>query len=147
MRLLTVCALVMTLIAGCSTPSLPLVRDGANLFGVRAEAEAEQRLRGLGERHGVWVYIISEVDGDPPRMLDEPMSAAEADGLTAIALLFNQHGSMGSGYTRSAAGWSSAPGSSAADGMIQRGESDAALEVIVDHIEVWIRGEAGEIGN
>ena len=80
MRLLTVGALVMTLIAGCSTPSLPLVRDGANLFGVRAEAEAEQRLRGLGERHGVWVYIISEVDGDPPRSSPGPRTSRRQTG-------------------------------------------------------------------
>lgn len=145
-RLILVLAL---LLVACARASLPLVRDGAGLFSDRAEAEAEQRLQALGEAHGIWVYIISEVDGDPPRMLDEPMTSANADGLRAIAILLDQSGSIASGYSTLAADagdmggfWSGSP----ADGLIERGENDAALEVMVDHVEVWVRGKAGEIG-
>ena len=150
MRSVPLILLMALLVVACAPASLPLVRDGAGLFSADAEAEAEQRLQVLGEAHGIWVYIVSEVDGDPPRMLEEPMTSANADGLRAIAILMNQSGTIGSGYSMLAADAGDTDGffsSSAADGMIERGANDAALEVMVDHIEVWVRGEAGEIGS
>ena len=149
MRSVPLILLMTLLVVACAPASLPLVRDGADLFGAGAEAEAEQRLQALGEAHGIWVYIISEVDGDPPRMLEEPMTSANADGLRAIAILLNQSESIASGYSILAADASDTDGffsSSAADGMIEHGENDGALDVMVDHVEVWVRGEAGEIG-
>ena len=127
------------LASACQLASPPqLVRDGAGIFSADARAAAESRLRAIAGEHGVWTFVITEVDGDPPRMLDEPMGEADALGVRAVAILFDDDRIVGAGYSRA----SFDNGHSALDppGIgtdIPDGGADVALERVVEYLESW----------
>ena len=127
------------LASACQLASPPqLVRDGAGIFSAEARAAAESRLRAIAGAHGVWTFVITEVNGDPPRMLDAPMGVADAQGVRAVAILFDEDRIVGGGYSRAAVGDgdpSLDPPGIGTD--IPDGGADAALERVVEYLESW----------
>jgi hypothetical protein len=94
------------LLTSCGHPVPPqLVRDGAGLFSADARSAAEARLRDLAIESGVWAFVISDPDGDPPRMLDAPMAEADARGVPAVAILFGPIGIVGGGHSDGSVEW------------------------------------------
>src|SRR5688572_14793110 len=127
------------LAAACQLASPPqLVRDGAGIFSADARAAAESRLRAIAGQHGVWTFVLTEVDGDPPRMLDAPMGEADALGVRAVAILFDADQMVGAGYSRASVEHGDSvlepPGIGA---QIQDGGADVALERVVEYLESW----------
>ena len=127
------------LASACQIASPPqLVRDGAGIFSADARAAAESRLRAIAGEHGVWTFVISEVNGDPPRMLDAPMQEADALGVRAVAILFDEDRIVGAGYSRASFDQGDSgldPPEVGAD--IPDGGADAALERVVEYLESW----------
>ena len=127
------------LASACQLASPPqLVRDGAGIFSADARAAAESRLREIAGAHGVWTFVITEVNGDPPRMLDDPIGEADALGVRAVAILFDEDRIVGAGYS----GASVDQGDAGLDppdvhAQIPAGGADAALERIVEYLESW----------
>ena len=126
---------------GCSRlPPPQLVRDGAGLFSVGAREAADARLRSLADEYGVWVFVVTEPDGDPPRMTDGLFGDANAYGIRAVALLYDQQRSVGSGFSEAAVehdDTSSLPEPDV-ERLLAVGAGDAALEIIVDTAERWL---------
>ena len=127
--------------AACTAAPPPLVRDGAGHFSAGARADAQRRLEGVARDHGVWVYIISEPDGDPPRMLDEPIAEAEAAHVPATAILLNQHAVIGAGFSTDVdeAQWGlfDPP---LVEELIEAARADDALDALVSYAEDWAAG-------
>ena len=113
------------------------VRDGADLFSADARARAEERLRELASQRGVLLYVVTDAEGDPPRMLDAPMADAEALGMPAVAVLVGPNGIVGTGYSHGLDFAFTEP--SAAERLLEQGRADEALEVLVDHFAAWSR--------
>jgi hypothetical protein len=138
--LIRVAAIGLALLASaCQLASPPqLVRDGAGIFSAEARGAAESRMRAIAGAHGVWTFVITEVNGDPPRMLDVPIGEADALGVRAVAILFNEDRIVGAGYSRA----SDDEGDPSLDppGVgtdIPDGGADAALERVVEYLESW----------
>ena len=127
------------LISACQLAGPPqLVRDGAGIFSADARAAAESRLRDLAGEHGMWTFVITEVDGDPPRMLDEPMGEADALGARAVEILFDENRIVGAGY--SSASFDQGDPGLDPPGIgtdIPDGGADVALERVVEYLESW----------
>jgi hypothetical protein len=85
--------------------------------------------------------VISDPDGDPPRMLDAPMAEADARGVPAVAILFGPIGIVGGGHSDRAVevGDPATLTGPSVDGFIARGDADAALAIVVDHLVAWVR--------
>lgn len=135
------CAVIVgvLLASACQLASPPqLVRDGADIFTADARAAAESRLRAIAGEHGVWTFVITEVNGDPPRMLDAPMQEADSLGVRAVAILFDADQIVGAGYSRASFDQGDSglepPGIGA---QIQDGGADVALERVVEYLESW----------
>ena len=127
------------LASACQVASPPqLVRDGAGIFSADARAAAESRLRAIAGEHGMWTFVITEVNGDPPRMLDAPMQEADALGARAVAILFDADRIVGAGYSRAAFDQGDL-GLAPPDVHVQipAGGADAALESVVEYLESW----------
>ena len=127
------------LASACQLASTPqLIRDGAGLFSADARAAAESRLRAIAGEHGVWTFVITEVNGDPPRMLDAPMQEVDSLGVRAVAILFDADQIVGAGYSRASVDQGDSglepPGIGA---QIQDGGADVALEHVVEYLETW----------
>ena len=135
-------AFALVLLAACSIlrPTPQLVRDGADHFTPQAQADAEARLRALSDQHDVLLFVISERNGDPPRMLDAPMADAAADGRPAMAILIVDGRLAGTGYSEEIDDrfHSFAP-PGAADRLFADGDPDGALDVIVRSYGAWAR--------
>ena len=127
------------LASACQIASPPqLVRDGAGIFSADARAAAESRLRAIAGEHGLWPFVITEVNGDPPRMLDAPMQEADALGVRAVAILFDEDRIVGAGYSRASFDQGDSgldPPDVGAD--IPDGGADVALERVVEYLESW----------
>jgi len=127
------------LVTACQLASPPqLVRDGAGIFSADARAAAESRLQDIAGEHGVWAFVITEVNGDPPRMLDAPMGEADALGVRAVAILFDENRLVGAGY--SAASVDQGDSSLDPPGIgtdIPDAGADVALERVVEYLESW----------
>lgn len=125
------------LVAGCGLVQLPapqLVRDGAGLFSAQATVEAERRLQQLAREHGVWLFVLTDPNPDPPRMLDAPMAeAADADALVVAVMLGPDR--IAGGGSRDGEVFFEPP--SAADTLLADGRRDDALDTIVDHFAAW----------
>ena len=128
-------------VVGCGRIAPPqLVRDGASLFGAGARQAAEARLQSLADEYGVWVFVVTEPGGDPPRMMDGLFDEADAYGIRAVALLYDQERSVGSGFSEAAVehdDTSSLPQPDV-ERLLALGEGDAALAVIVETAERWL---------
>ena len=127
------------LASACQIASPPqLVRDGAGIFSADARAAAESRLRAIAGEHGVWAFVITEVEGDPPRMLDAPMQEADSLGVRAVAILFDADRIVGAGYSRASFDQGDSglepPG---IDADIPDAGADVALERVVEYLESW----------
>lgn len=128
---------LLLLAAACQLPGPPqLVRDGAGIFSAEARAEAESRLRAVAAEHGVWAFVVTDPEGDPPRMLDEPMAEADARGVPAVAVLFGVDRLAGLGYSRVSFD-SQTLGAPDVDDLLARGDTDEALDRAVDHLVNW----------
>ena len=131
--------------AACQLAGPPqLVRDGAGIFSADARAAAESRLRAIAGQHGIWTFVITEVGGDPPRMLDAPMGEADSLGVRAVAILFDEARIVGAGYSRASADQGEAsldPPGVTAD--IPDGGADVALERVVEYLESWAANPPG----
>lgn len=140
MKLAAVVGLALLLVAGCGVVAPQLVRDEANLFSGDARVAAEQRLRAIAVTHDLWAYIITEPDGDPPRMLDAPMAEADAQGIEAVAILLSADRVLGGGYSAATVERDDSPGLTPpdVDGQLV-GDPDAALDRLVDYLEAWAR--------
>ena len=129
----------VVLASACQLAGPPqLVRDGAGLFSAEARAAAESRLRAIAGEHGVWTFVITEVNGDPPRMLDVPMQEADSLGFRAVAILFDADRIVGAGYSRASFDRGDSgldPPGVGAD--IPAGGADMALERVVEYLESW----------
>ena len=127
------------LASACQLASPPqLVRDGAGIFSADARAAAESRLRALAGAHGVWTFVITEVNGDPPRMLDGPMQEADSLGVRAVAILYDAERIVGAGYSRASVDQGDSglePPGIGTD--IPEGGADVALERVVEYLESW----------
>ena len=127
------------LASACQLASPPqLVRDGAGIFSADARAAAEARLRAIAGTHGVWTFVITEVNGDPPRMLDAPIGEADSLGVRAVASLFDEERIVGAGYSRASVDQGDSglePPDVGAD--IPDGGADVALERVVEYLESW----------
>lgn len=128
------------LASACQLANTPqLVRDGAGIFSADARAAAESRLRAIAGEHGVWTFVVTEVDGDPPRMLDAPMQEADSLGVRAVAILFDADGIVGAGFSRASVDQGDTglepPGIGA---QILPGGGDVALESVVEYLESWV---------
>lgn len=131
---------ILMIASACQLAGPPqLVRDGAGMFSADARAAAESRLRAVAAEHGVWAFIITDVEGDPPRMLDGPMGEADARGARAVAALFRPDSMSAGGFSRVSydAGDSQTFSPPIVDDLLARGEADEALERIVDYMESW----------
>ena len=110
------------------------------MFTEAATAAAEARLQAMAAKHGVWAFVVTNAEPDPPRMLDAPMGDADRAGARAVAVLFGPDRIAGGGYslewTRSTSDQfvMSPPD---VDGLIST-DPDAALERIVDYLEGWL---------
>ena len=86
----------------------------------------------------MWTFVITEVDGDPPRMLDAPMGEADSLGVRAVAILFDADRIVGAGYSRTSFDQGDSgldPPNVGAD--IPDGGADVALERVVEYLESW----------
>ena len=139
MRLAAVCFVLLA--TACGAPAPPqLVRDGIGLFSAEARAEAESRLRALAAQHGVWAFVITDADGDPPRMLDEPMGEADARGVRAVAALFGPDRLVGTGFSRALFDGDEPISFDPPEvnALLEGGGADEALVRIVEYMESWV---------
>jgi hypothetical protein len=122
------------------TPPPQLVRDRAHLFSDDARAAAESRLDALAVKYGVWAFVITDLEGDSPRMLDEPMREADTAGVRAVAILFGRDHVVGGGFSRIAAQREDSQTLNPPDvgDYSAPGRADAALGTIVDYLETWV---------
>lgn len=98
----------------------------------------KERLRELASRRGVLLYVISDAEADPPRMLDAPMADADARGMPAVAVLLGPNGIAGVGYSRGLdLSYEEPP---AAERLLGEGRADEALDVLIGHFAAWSRG-------
>ena len=138
LRLVSLVA-VAWLATGCRPAAPQLVRDGVGMFSAEARAAAEARLQELATEHGMWALVITELGGDPPRMLDEPMGEADARQARAVAILLSADQVVGTGFSRAIdtddMGTLVPPD---VQGMIAQGETDAALAALVTYLESWV---------
>jgi hypothetical protein len=118
-----------------------LVRDDAHLFSDDARAAAESRLDALAVKHGVWAFVITDLEGDSPRMLDEPMREADTAGVRAVAVLFGADHLVGGGFSRISANSEDSQTLNPPDvgNYGAPGSADAALGTIVDYLESWVK--------
>ena len=131
---------VLILASACQLAGPPqLVRDGAGIFSAEARATAESRLRAVAAEHGVWAFVITDLEGDPPRMLDGPMGEADARGARAVAALFRPDSMAAGGFSRVSydAGDSQTYSPPNVDSLLTGGKADEALEITVDYLESW----------
>ena len=117
------------------------VRDGLGLFSTEARAQAEDRLRELASQRGVLLYVVTDSEADPPRMLDAPMADAEARGLAAVAVLIGPGGIVGIGTGANQDVSFDAP--SASYRFLEEGRGDEALDALVNHFAAWSRDPDG----
>jgi len=133
---------ICLLAAACQLAGPPqLVRDGAGMFSDEARAAAESRLRALAVEHGLWAFVITDPEGDPPRMLDEPMEEADSRGVPAVAILFGSDPVriVGAGYSRlSFDGRESGLDPPGIGADIPVDAADVALERVVEYLESWV---------
>ena len=132
---------IATVILGsCAALGPPqLVRDELGLFSPEARSEAEDRLRDLAAEAGIWVFVVSDAEADPPRMLDAPMGEADDAGVPGVAVLFGPETLVGSGRSERANESFSSLDFLAADQTFQAGDADRALELAVDLVEDWVQ--------
>lgn len=131
---------ILILASACQLAGPPrLVRDGAGIFSAEARATAESRLRAVAAEHGVWAFILTDLEGDAPRMLDGPMGEADAQGARAVAALFRPDSMAAGGFSRVSfdAGDSQTFSPPTVDDLLTRGGADEALDRIVDYMESW----------
>lgn len=128
--------LSIAIASGCALtgPSLH-VRDGLGLFSADARAEAEERLCEIASDRGVVMYVVTDPQADPPRMLDAPMADAEARGLPAVAVLVGPNGIVGVGSSHEQ--YSDFDPPSASSRLLEEGRADQALDLLVDHVAAW----------
>ncbi len=134
-------AMAGLVVSGCGlAPPPQLVRDGAQLFTADARAAAESRLRALAAKYGVWTFVITDLEGDPPRMLDAPMHEADASGVRAVALLFGADRMVGSGQSRISfdRGDSQTLAPPDVSDLLAGGHADEALDTVVAYLESWV---------
>lgn len=132
-------SLALALSACLPAPAPTLVRDRADIFSAEAEAAAEARLQALARATDRWAFVITEDGGDPPRMLDEPMRLADDRDIDAIAVLLDSTRMIGAGLSGASATNNDAvaiPNERIFD-LLQQGQMDAALELIVEDLEAW----------
>ncbi len=128
-------AAATVVLGSCAALGPPqLVRDEIGLFSAEARATAEDRLRELAAEAGVWAFVITDAEGDAPRMLEEPMSEAGAAGMPGVAVLFGPDGFAGVGLNERADESFSSLDVVAVDAAIQAGDADGALEAAVDAV-------------
>ncbi len=133
-----IAALLPMIVVACGLTGHSVhVRDGLSLFSAEARAQAEERLRELAFQRGVLLYVVTDAEADPPRMLDAPMADAEARGLPAVAVLVGPGGIVGVGTGGSQEFAFDAP--SASYRSLEEGRADAALDTLVDHFAAWSR--------
>ena len=130
---------LLLMVSACQPAAPQLVRDGIDMFSDEARAAAEARLQQLAADRGIWVFVITDLEGDPPRMLDEPMGEADAQDARAVAILFGRNGIVGSGYSERATqeGDQTALIPPDVNGLVAQGETDAALTAVVEYLERW----------
>ena len=87
----------------------------------------------------MWAFIVTDLEGDPPRMLDEPMSDADAQGVRAVAVLFGPDRIVGTGFSRMSFDVRDSQGLDPpdVDDLLASGEADEALDRVVDYLESW----------
>lgn len=132
--------IVGLLASACQVTGPPrLVLDGAGIFSADARARAESRLRAIAAEHGLWAFVITDVQGDPPRMLDPSMREADSRQVRAVAILFGSDSMVGAGFSRVSVDRGDAQTLSPprVDDLIAEGDADAALEAVVDYLESW----------
>ena len=93
----------------------------------------------MSDQHDVLLFVVSERDGDPPKMLDAPMADAAADGRPAIAVLIVDGRLAGTGYNDEIDDrfYSFTP-PGAAERRLADGDPDGALDVIVQGFAAWV---------
>lgn len=128
------------LIASCQSAIPTLVRDEVGHFSLEARAMAQQQLEAVAREHGIWIFILTERDGDPPRMLDAPMADADAALQPAVAILVDQNDLIATGHSRAMSADAASLEPPSIDGLIAEGRGDQALRVLVHHAEAWAAG-------
>ncbi len=127
------------LLSSCAALGPPqLVRDELGLFSAAARSQAEDRLRDLAAEAGIWVFVVSDAEADPPRMLDAPMGEADDAGVPGVAVLFGPETLVGSGLSERANQSFSSLDFVAVDQAFQAGDVDAALDLAVDVVVDWV---------
>ncbi|HEX2883171.1 MAG TPA: TPM domain-containing protein [Candidatus Limnocylindria bacterium] len=137
MRGAAVLALGGALVAGCGLVQMPppqLVRDEAGLFSPQARMEAERRLQQLAREHGVWLFVLTDPNPDPPRMMDAPMAEAAAADAVVVAVMLGPD-RVAAGGSRDGDAFFEPP--SAADTFLADGRRDDALGIIVKSFAAW----------
>lgn len=135
--LLAICALGPM---GCERLAPPpLVRDGAGMFSADAQAAAEARLRQAAADTGIWVFVVTDPDAEPPQMLRGPMESADDASVRALAILLNLHGVIAVGYSQESVELQDSMTFSPPDvsGLLDDGLGDEALAAMVDYAVTW----------
>ncbi len=138
-RALSASVLAVLLLGSCAALGPPqLVRDELSLFSADARSAAEDRLRELAAEAGIWVFVVSDAEADPPRMLDAPMGEADDAGVPGVAILFGPAALAGAGLSERANQSFSSLDVLAVDEAFQAGDADAALDLAVDLVIDWV---------
>jgi hypothetical protein len=126
------------LVTSCQSTIPALVRDEVGHFSLEARAEAQEQLEVIARERGIWIFILTERDGDPPRMLDEPMAEADAASQPAVAILVDQDNLIATGHSRAMPADSAFLEPPSIDGLIAQGHGDEALRALVRYAELWV---------
>lgn len=140
-RAATAVALMLPLLAtACVNQAPQLVRDGGDLYRRDTEAAAESRLQALARETGIWVFVVTATEPDPPRMLDEPMAIADARGARAIAVLIGPGDVVSYGASAAATAAGDFDRLAALhDNPAPGPDSAARLDALLTQVEAWVR--------
>ena len=131
---------VLLLTAACLNEAPQLVRDGGDLYRRDTEAAAESRLQALARETGIWVFVVTATEPDPPRMLDEPMAIADARGARAVAVLIGPNGAVGYGASSASVAAGDFDRLAALDiAAMPVGDSAPTLDALLTQVEAWVR--------
>lgn len=129
---------LLLLASGCVNEAPQLVRDEGNLYTSDVEAAAEARLQALARRTGIWFFVLTATQPDPPRMLDEPMMIADAREAHAIALLLGPNGMVGYGASDAAVAAGEYESMATLDTTPVAGRDAAeTLDALLAQVEAW----------